>query len=92
MDPISLSTGHSFAIERYEKRLRLIVYKNGEEYVCRKESRKLFNDFLNANEAKAFKGRLQLSKHNNDITVEVKGEVIGMVSAADMKNYLTMLF
>lgn len=83
MSHIPLSTNYSLGIEPYEKlRLRLIVYKNGEEYVCRKESLYKLKQFLNADEGRAFKGRLQLLKHGDDIAVEVNGELLGKISKA----------
>jgi len=83
MAPIPLSQNYALSIEPYEKlRLRLIIYKNGEEYVCRKESLHNLKQFLSADEGRTFKGRLQLLKHGDDIAVEVKGELIGNVSKA----------
>lgn len=83
MSPIHLSQNYALGIERYEKlRLLLIVYKNGEEYVCRKESLYKLKQFLSADEGRAFKGRLQLLTHGDDIAVEVKGELIGNISKA----------
>jgi len=83
MHPITLNPTHSLAIDPYEKlRLRLIIYKNDEEYVCRKESLYKLKQFLTLDEGRAFKGRLQLLKHGDDIAVEVKGELIGNISKA----------
>ena len=86
MQLIPLTQNYSFAIERYEKlRVRLMIYKNGELRVCRKESAYKLNQFLTQDEAKAFKGRLQLFKHHDDIAVEVKGQPVGTISVADMR-------
>jgi len=83
MHTLKLATNYSLGIEHYEKlRVRLIVYKNGEVYVCRKESLYKLKQFLTLDEGRAFKGRLQLLKHVDDIAVEVKGELIGNVSKA----------
>jgi hypothetical protein len=70
-----------FTIEFYKKRLRLVVYQNKEEWVCRKETIKNLQEFLQLKEARIFKGRLQLYKIRNKIHVEVKGEVVGVISA-----------
>ncbi|MBW4891304.1 hypothetical protein KXQ82_16370 [Mucilaginibacter sp. HMF5004] len=83
MHPIPLSLNNTFAIEPYTKLcVRLIVFKNGEEYVCRKESIYKLKQFLALDEGRAFKGRLQLVKRGDIIAVEVKGEVLGMVGVA----------
>lgn len=86
---LPLSHNYALSIEPYEKlRLRLIVYKNGEEYVCRKESLYNLKQFLSTDECRAFKGRLQLLKLGDDIGVEVKGQQVGMLSKADIQHYL----
>jgi hypothetical protein len=86
MTSIPLSNNYSVAIEPCEKlRLRLIVYKNDEEYVCRKESLYWLKQFLALDEGRAFRGRLQLLKHGDDIAVEVKGELIGTVSKTSLQ-------
>lgn len=84
MTTIPLSPIYTLGIEPYQKlRLRLIVFKNGEEYVCRKESIYKLKQFLALTEGRAFKGRLQLLKDGDVVGVEVKGEVVGVV--ADMQ-------
>jgi len=90
MSTLPLTQNYTFGIEPVtNRRFRLIVYKDGEELVCRKENLQQLQQFLNTDEAKAFKGRLQLYKHNNDVTVEVKGQLIGTLHAADIKACLT---
>jgi len=89
MAPIPLTNDYTFTIEPYEKlRFRLIVYKNGEEYVCRKESLYRLKQFLVLDEGRVFKGWLQLLKHGDDIAVEVKGEMIGTVSKTSLQTLL----
>jgi hypothetical protein len=78
----------SFAIERHKKHLRLIVYKQGQEYVCRKERSSAIERFLTTDELRIFKGRLQLWKKQNDIFVEVKGETVGVLHLQDFKKLL----
>ncbi|WP_448699988.1 hypothetical protein ACFGVR_22780 [Mucilaginibacter sp. AW1-3] len=46
------------------------------------------SEFLSADEARAFNGRLQLLKHGDDIIVEVKGEPIGSISKAVLLAHL----
>jgi hypothetical protein len=76
---------YTFSIEPVtNRRYRLIIYKNGEEHVCRKESLYKLKQFLSADEGRAFKGRLQLLKHGDEIAVEVKGELIGNISKATL--------
>ncbi len=88
---IHLSPDHTFTIERYEKRLRLIVYKNGEEYVCRKESLGKLKKALATDDARIFKGRLQLLKHGDDIAVEIKRQPVGTISVSSFQNCLESL-
>ena len=89
MSPIPLFPNYTLAIEPYEKlRVRLIVFKNGEEYVCRKESQYKLKQFLALDEGRAFKGRLQLVKCGDNISIEVKGEVLGIVTAVQLEKLL----
>lgn len=81
MKKFSLQKKVYFVIEPHKKRLRLVVYQNKEEWVCRKETIKNLQEFLQLKEGKIFKGRLQLYKIRNKIHVEVNGEVIGIISA-----------
>jgi hypothetical protein len=73
----------SFAIERCEKRARLIVYKNGVENVCRKETFGNLKRFVESNRGHIFKGRLQLNKNGESVGVEVKGKLIGIIKAEE---------
>jgi len=85
MLPIQLPHNYTLGIEPItNRRFRIIVFKSGEELVCRRENLKQLRQFLDADEAKAFKGRLQLLKHGDDIAVEVKGELIGNISKASL--------
>jgi hypothetical protein len=78
---IILNNNISFSIEPFEIKARLVVYKNKEEWVCRKETIKNLYSFINETESRIFKGRLQLHKIKNKINLEVKGEVVGTISA-----------
>jgi hypothetical protein len=88
MTSIKLENGFSFAIERHEKRARLIVYKDGVENVCRMESFKNIERFIRADEERIFKGRLQLSKNSEEIVIEVKGEIAGKMMTENFTGYL----
>jgi hypothetical protein len=72
-----------FSLESDNKRVRLVIYKNAEEWVCRKENISRIKEFLLQHEARLFKGRLQLSKVGEKIYVEVKGEVVGIIQHDD---------
>jgi hypothetical protein len=78
----------SFAIERSEKRARLIVYKNGVENVCRKETFGNLNRFILLDEGHLFKGRLQLNKDNTGIGIEVKGKLMGTIKTEEFLSCL----
>ena len=89
MTTIPLSPNYSLGIEQYQKlRVRLIIFKNSEVYVCRKESIYKVKQFLALDEGRAFKGRLQLVKDGDGIVVEVKGEVVGVVKPGDLEKLL----
>ncbi|MEJ8817176.1 hypothetical protein [Lacibacter sp. H407] len=80
MDRLQLDNKLSFAVEPYKRKLRFIVYDNKSEFVCRIEALNKIEQFLKLNEARIFKGRLQLYKMNSKIYVEVKRNPIGFIS------------
>lgn len=86
MPSFQLNNNLNFTIEPYEKRLRLIVFKDGLELVCRKENSKNLVAFLSLNKGQIFKGRLQLIKENTTVKILVKGQVIGSISEMDFRN------
>ena len=81
MITLQLTDQYTFAIERNDNRLRLIVLDGINEWVCRKTTQKELNRFLLNNEAHLFKGRLQLDKTGDDIAVNVKGVDLGLISS-----------
>jgi hypothetical protein len=85
---LQLSPIFSFAIGPYKERLRLIVFKNEKEYVCRKENRKNLAAFLLCETGQLFKGRLQLLKRADEIIVQVKGEAIGEIKKLDFEKMI----
>ena len=76
---IKLTPLYFFTIEPYENRLRLIVLKNEEEYVCRKETKNNLVKFFAGEDSTLFKGRLQLIKQNNEILIQAKSEILGSI-------------
>ncbi|WP_158828150.1 hypothetical protein [Mucilaginibacter lacusdianchii] len=62
-------------------KVRLIVKQLGKELVCRKESLNPLFDFIYGGDGRLFKGRLQLSKTKNAISVYINGDIIGTIEA-----------
>lgn len=91
MNKILLKDKVAFAIEPFEKKVRLVVYQNKQEWVCRKETIKHIETFLEKDEAYIFKGRLQLSKINSKIFVAVKKEVVGAIKQSEFESLLKKL-
>lgn len=79
MDNIRLNSLFTFSVEPYNGKLRFVVNEQGCEAVCRIERKKIMEEFLQANNTSIFKGRLQLHKIDQQINIEVKGDVIGCV-------------
>lgn len=88
MNIIKLDNEHSFAIENLDKQVRLVVYNNGVENVCRKSTIKNIATFIQSGENHLFKGRLQLNKRPGGISVVVKGAVVGEIPSNDFMNCL----
>jgi len=85
---IKLDDRHSFDIEINGKNLRLVVYDNSVEKVCRKTTLKSLFEFIQSGENHLFKGRLQLFKNPNAIIIEVKGQMVGEIKAETLLNCL----
>jgi hypothetical protein len=68
---------------------RLIVYKDGVENVCRKEGFRKLQRFITSDEKTLFGGRLRLHKKIEDISIEVKGKIEGLIKADDFLKYLS---
>jgi hypothetical protein len=88
---LRINNGLNLGIERDEKKVRLVVLDNKKELACRKETFDNLHKFIVANHAHAFKGRLQLFKQDEHISVEVKGEKLGSVAASTFGNCLSKL-
>lgn len=88
MGSIALSKGFALRIEPYNEKVRVIVFLNNEEYVCRITLLPKLLDFAAAKEAHLFKGRLQLYKEAGLINVLAKGEVAGIIEENTLIKYL----
>src|SRR5450432_1900710 len=91
MGSLPLYNNFSLGIERYENRVRLIVYKDKEEWVCRKEGFSALKKFTEKHTDHIFHGRLQLHKEAETIHVEVKGEILGSIPVSQFKKKLTLV-
>jgi len=88
MNILKLNPGHTFAIENDGKQVRLVVYNNGVENVCRKSTIKSLIAFIQSGENHLFKGRLQLNKIPGGIGVLVKDRLVGEIPTGDFINCL----
>jgi S-adenosylmethionine hydrolase len=89
MDNTRLDNTFTFSVEPYNGKLRFVVSDQGKQSVCRIERKKTIECFLHGRNSSIFKGRLQLHKLNNDIAVEVKGEVVGNVSVSSFQKLIS---
>jgi hypothetical protein len=85
---IHLSPAYQFTIEEDAGKKRLIIFKDGDEVVCHKESLGNLLAFSNSDFAHLFKGRLQLIKTKSSIYFQVKGEVVGEMTAGNFQQFL----
>ena len=83
-----LSPSYEFAIAEDASKKRLIIFKDGDEFVCRKENPRKLHEFLKSDFAHLFKGRLQLIKTKSSIYFQVKGEVVGEMTASHFQQFL----
>ena len=96
MKKIALNSHTQLALERYserfDNRLRLVIINSkGEQLACRKESFKKMELFMETEDKHIFKGRLQLFKIADKISVQVKGENIGSIDAGLFRQRLQEL-
>jgi hypothetical protein len=73
VNKLRLNASCFFNIEPQSAGLRLIVFNGDTEWVCHKVKDKDIKNFLQAEVAHLFKGRLQLIKNQDNISVQVKG-------------------
>jgi hypothetical protein len=88
---IQLRNGICFHIEPYQNRVRLVLRKDDEEWICRREGFVNLYSFLNSEGSRLFKGRLQLVKQQDHIQVLGKGSIIGPIKANWLKDRLDEL-
>lgn len=88
---IQLKNNLSFSVDKDGSKIRLVVYQYDDEWVCRKETKKAMNEFLEQEEARIFKGRLQLYKYKDELTVEVKGSSVGIISVKQFSQMILLL-
>jgi len=91
MNHISLDDIFKLSFEKLPHIIRVIILKNDEECVCRKEGLKNLLSFADVDTEHLFKGRLQLSKSDGKIDIQVKKEFIGTVSLEVFKKALSNL-
>lgn len=89
MISITLDETLQFGVENCGKKHRLIVYNNGVENVCRKESIKKLRQFIISDEKTLFGGRLRLHKNIAGIAIEVKGKIEGIIKVDDFLKLLS---
>jgi hypothetical protein len=75
-------------LEPYDGGIRLVVYHDGTECVCRKERPGRLRKFLEMYEAQAFRGRLQLFIQEEHIVVTVKGQAVGNTTSKALNGLL----
>ena len=88
MKTLKLNDSYTLALENQEKKVRLVVYNNGVENVCRKSTIKNLTTFIQSGENHLFKGRLQLNKIPGGIGVVVKDSLVGEIVTSDFINCL----
>ncbi|MDB5088678.1 MAG: hypothetical protein JWR09_2672 [Mucilaginibacter sp.] len=88
MNILKLDNEHAFSIENLDKQVRLVVYNNGVENVCRKSTLKNIGRFIQSGDNHLFKGRLQLNKMTDGIGVVVKDSLVGKITMEDFMNCL----
>ena len=91
MKQLALTDTLSFRLENDNKKLRLIIADGDKELACRKETLSNLKRFIQSDQSSLFKGRLQLHRQDNAITITLKGQPAGAVSIVDLNNALTAL-
>ena len=91
MEIINLENDLKLSFEKLPHTIRLIVSKDKEELVCRKEKLRNLFAFTKLIKAHFFKGRLQLCKSDDKIAILFKNENIGTISAQSFKQALNNL-
>ncbi|MBP6688311.1 MAG: hypothetical protein KA160_10680 [Lacibacter sp.] len=76
------------SVEPYKQKQRLVVTDQGNEWVCRIESIRNLEMFLQQEQASIFKGRLRLHKHSKEISVEIKGNIVLQLTVASFRKMI----
>lgn len=85
---ISINDHYTLKIEEQGKIVRLVVFEKSDECVCRKEKVSVLLKFLQQPAAHLFKGRLQLDKYQNTVSVIVKGQIMGTIAVDEIESLL----
>jgi hypothetical protein len=85
---VKLNNDLSLAIEMDTANIRLVVYKQANEFVCRKCKLSELRKLIETDNTHLFKGRLQLYRSDRNITIEVKKEQIGWISLEQFQQML----
>jgi len=88
METINLKNDFKLSFEKLTNKIRLIITKNNEDWVCRKETLNSLCSFAEEDVTHIFKGRLRLNKLRDIIEVRVKNELIGTVTNEDFTQAL----
>lgn len=91
METFNLQNDLKFSFEKLPHTIRLIISKNDEEWVCRKEKLKKLFEFAEVDNEHLFKGRLQLFKLEDKVDIKFKNESIGTVLKVDFIQTLNRL-
>ena len=91
METISLQNDLKFSLEKLPHTIRLIISKDDEEWVCRKEKLKKLFKFTETEDEHVFKGRLQLFKSEDKVNIKVKNEFVATVLKDDFIRILNRL-
>jgi hypothetical protein len=88
MQTLKINDLFSIGVESENKKLRLIIFSNGDEYICHKTTSGELTRFFNSDTEQLFRGRLQLLKNNDNILVKIKDNIEGAVSSKDLNNLI----
>jgi hypothetical protein len=72
-------------------RVRIIVKQLGKELICRKEGINPLLDFIYGGDDRLIKGKLQISKTKNAISIYMNGDIIGTIEARTLLEELNKL-
>jgi hypothetical protein len=91
MSQLTLTNTLLFRLENNNKKIRLILTEGDIELACRKETLSNLRSFIRSDQESLFKGRLQLHRQDNAITITLKGQPAGVVTIAAFNKALNTL-